>query len=165
MADSNAILDRIMARTIEVGDCLEWQGYFCQGKHPQINLGAGRVAAVRRVLWEMDHGPVPPGLQVGVTCGNWRCVCRGHIAARTRSKASRGRTRSLQERINIAAGRRAGSRLTMDDVRTMRTSEEPVRQLAARYGVSWGYVWRIRRGEAWADTASPWSGLGRAAAA
>lgn len=162
MADSNAILNRILARTIEVGDCLEWQGCFCQGKHPQINLGAGRVAAVRRVLWEVEHGPVPAGLQVGMTCKNWRCVCPEHLAARTRSKASRGRTRSLQERINIAAGRRTASHLTMDDVRTMRTSDEPVRQLAARYGVTLGYVWRIRRGEAWADTASPWRGLGGA---
>lgn len=154
------ILERILPRTIEVGDCMEWQGHFCQGKHPQINLGGGRVVTVRRALWEEANGPVPAGLWVGLSCGNWRCVCPAHLVARTRSKALRGRSRTPQEIISVATARRAQSRLTMEDARAMRASDEPVKALAARYRISWGYVWRIRRGEAWADTASPWQGLG-----
>lgn len=154
------VIERILARTIEVGDCMEWQGHFCQGKHPQVNMGAGRVITVRRVLWEAHHGAVPDGKQVGMSCGNWRCVCPDHLVARTRSAATRGRSRDPQERMNIATSRRAGSRLTMDDVRTIRASDEPVRALATRYSLSWGYVWRIRRGDVWADMASPWQGLG-----
>ena len=69
-------LDDIKSRCTEVGDCLEWQGYY-ERNHPR---SAGQ--SVRRIVYELVHGPVEsdPKKVVTMTCDNHRCVHPDHLA-------------------------------------------------------------------------------------
>jgi hypothetical protein len=61
----------------------------------------------------------------------------------------------------IAAAKRASkqAKITQADAQAIRASSEPLKQVAARYGIAWGYASRIRRGEVRRDFDSPWSQL------
>lgn len=151
-------LSDLLARTIEEGDCLIWAGYANKGKFPQWRIG-GHLWLVRRLIWSLSHEAMPRG-QVGTHCGSPLCVHPNCLVDRSRAKAQRGILLTASHKANIATGRRAKSRLTMDVVREIRASDEPSVNVDRRLGLSIGYTSRIRLGLAWKDRASPFSGLG-----
>ncbi len=60
----------------------------------------------------------------------------------------------------IAVAKRAQTgKITLDDARQIRTSDEPVKVLAERYGLSKDRIYRIRRGLAWREYSNPFAGL------
>lgn len=152
-------LAHLADRVDEVGDCMEWKLHMCDGKHPQWRVD-GVCHPARRVVWELVNGPVRPGLQIGTTCGNPKCVNPAHLAARTRSKANKSARRSLIRKIRATATRRARSRLTPEIAQEIRCSDLPATHFDRKYGLSTGYAWRIRKGLAWRDITSHFAGLG-----
>lgn len=152
-------LSDLLARTVEEGECLIWQGFALHGQFPQWRL-FNICWPVRRLLWVMTRGPVLPRHQIGVTCGNPLCVHPDHLQSRTRSRAQKGKVLSVDRRARIAMARRAKSQLTMEMVREIRASTEPCTVLDKQYGLAKGYASRIRCGDVWADTSNPFAGLG-----
>ena len=67
-------IERLIARCVEEGDCLLWQGG-CDGHgRPQCRHG-GKTCYVRRVMRELVDGkPVPAGRVVPACCGHRLCV-------------------------------------------------------------------------------------------
>lgn len=73
--------------------------------------------------------------------------------------------RTTVQRMHMARGKQAvgklarfGGQVAADDIRT---STEPLRVVAERYGISITTAWHIRRGEIWRPVAaSPFAGLG-----
>jgi len=153
-------LSDLLARTVEEGDCLLWTGYATQGKYPQWRIkNINRPA--RRVVYEAVHGPIKPGLQVGVNCGCDLCMHPDHLVARPKKLAMRRIKMTRAKRMNIAHARRAKSaKLTIELVREIRASDEPGNVIEKRMGLVKGYASRIRLGKLWADHASPFAGLG-----
>ena len=139
--------------------CLVWTGHASLGKYPQMRVG-GKVQPVRRMIWSLVHETMPHGLQVGVSCDTDLCVHPDCLVARKRSKIQKGKSILPDVRIKIALARRAGSKLTLDKVRAIRTSGEPSKVIEAAYGLKPGYASRIRAGLVWADSSSHWAGLG-----
>lgn len=154
-------LSDLRARIEEVGECWVWQGYASQGKFPQWRLD-GVLKPTRRIVWELVHGPLEPGMQVAADpqccpC----CVHPDHLQARTRSKALKGMHIAPDRKANIARSRRARSTLmTMEIARAIRASDEPGPVVEARYGLKKGYASRIRLNVVWKDHASPFARLG-----
>ena len=152
-------LDDLLARVVPDGDCLVWQGYCDLGRFPQWRV-SGRNQAARRVVWELVHGPIRKGHQVGVRRGCAANCCHpDHLVARSKSRARRGMQMPAAHRSNITRTRQANSDLTWDDVRAIRASELPCPTLAAQYGISRNHVWRIRKHLTWRDTRSPFAQL------
>lgn len=152
-------MDRILGRTRESGDCLEWAGYAIEGKFPQIRVD-WKCYPVRRLVWQLVHGPAKPEQWIGCNCDNPLCVNPDHLVARTRSKALKGARRTVTHKQKIAKTRRAGSKVTMEMVREIRTSGERNIDLANRLGLTQSYVSRIRLGKAWVEYVTPFQGLG-----
>lgn len=50
---------------------------------------------------------------------------------------------------NVRRGR--GTKLTVEDVRLIRRSDDPPKILAARFGVTASHVYQVRQGLVWAD--------------
>lgn len=70
------LLDRILAKTIEQGDCLLWTG-MKQHDTPMVSV-RGRNKPVRQTLVKLlvDYHKVPPRIVAG--CGNKNCVAPEH---------------------------------------------------------------------------------------
>lgn len=147
-------LERFMKHAEWRGRCLVWTGS-ANNTNPQIRVGgkAQPPTNVRRVIYQLVHGPIPTGFLVGLrgTCTNVLCIHPDCLVARSKSKAQKNKPVSLRRKMRIASTQRAKSRLTMDLVREIRMSREPANALDAKYGLPLGYSAKIRRNERWID--------------
>lgn len=151
-------LDEIKARCEEVGDCLEWTGYFERG-NPR---SAGR--SVRFTVYELVNGPVAKDRTkvVTVKCGNPKCVNPDHLIRTTKSVvAKRVGSLGLTQKRRISEGRRKQSTLlTMEIAREVRESTLPAKEEAKLRGISWHMVYKIRAHQAWREyDSNPFVGL------
>lgn len=75
------LLDRIDRRTVK-GDgadaCWVWQSAKT-GKNVPVIWHDGKAPPVRRLLWEMLHGPIPKGRAAAAGCGTQLCVRPDHL--------------------------------------------------------------------------------------
>lgn len=157
-------LETLMANTEEVGDCLEWKGYACNGT-PAVSHG-GKIVMVRRLILELEGSPLTPNFFAVTKCRNSLCVCREHIvrehkndrASRVAALASTGVMRNI--RVSETR-RRLHAKLTIEKAREIRSSNETYAILAQRFGVSTSLVGQIKRGNQWKEHGSPFAGLMR----
>jgi hypothetical protein len=157
-------LDMIRARCTECGDCWEWERAISNGRYPTLRY-KGRVINARRAVFEMAGGKLQPKSFVVVTCGNARCLNPDHLKQVTQKAhltkvAALGAMGGPVRSAKIAAAKRAQTgKITLDDARQIRASDEPVKTLAERYGLSKDRIYRIRRGLAWREYSNPFAGL------
>lgn len=155
-------LESLLARTVEVGDCREWQGYIANDV-PQVSHG-GKMMTVRRLMFEL-RGESVDGYYIAPKCCNFRCVNPEHAIART----SKAHYKVMNQNVDpngllriiklqkVAKGRR---KLTDEQVQQIRSDPRPSRAVAAEHGVNRGLVCLIRAGKAHrAVTANPFAGL------
>jgi len=155
-------LETLLARTVEVGDCREWQGYIANDT-PQVSH-RGKMMTVRRLMFELQ-GKAVEGYYIAPKCSNSKCVNPDHAIART----SKAHHKVMNQNVDfngllriiklqqVAKGRR---KLTDEQVSQIRIDPRPSRAVAAEHGVSKGLVCLIRIGKAHrAVTANPFAGL------
>jgi hypothetical protein len=128
--------------------CWEWTGYKNAKGYGVLNLGGTRILA-HRMAYQMI-AEIPDGMSVLHRCDNPGCVKFQHLFLGTRAENNadmdaKGRRRTGDTR----GGKNPSVRLTENDVRTIRESAEPVRVLAARYGVARGHIYGIKRRLYW----------------
>lgn len=152
-------LDHIKDRCAIDGDCWIWKYDAIDGKHPRICIN-GKVKTVRRIVWELAKGPIPKKKVLTCGCTNPLCVSPECIKLTTYSAIRNGVKKSAAARLNIARAKRQSSDVTIDDVRAIRASSSPNRDIDQAYGKSRGWAAAIRRGKLWVDVASPFAGLG-----
>lgn len=150
-------LELILSRCEEDGECLCWTGPMNNGS-PQVILKR-RHRQARRIVYEHTRGPLPSGRYPVMKCRNDRCLNGEHMTALTtaqigRLAASEGKFATPERRLAIAAGRRAVGKLNIEKARAIRESDEPCHVLAARYGIHRSMAARIKRGDAWQETAA-----------
>lgn len=136
--------------------CWDWQG-------PVNPNGYGRFVVnnehrlAHRVAHEMFVGPIPEGKVVCHACDNRRCVNPHHLWIGTQSEnlkdaAAKGR----MFRPNTNGQRNGNSKLTIEDVRTIRAMRESGQlqyKIAEKFGVSPSTVGEIIKGKIWKDAA------------
>lgn len=137
--------------------CWEWTaarnefGYGCI-------LVEGRKVLAHRVCWELECGPIPPGLSVCHRCDNPPCNNPAHLFIGEHIDNMRDRDR--KGRLNPGRGERARgaarTRLTWDDVRAIRAryAANPIllrHELATEYGIDQTAVERIVAGKTWRE--------------
>ena len=158
------LIEKIQCHVTIEGDCWEWHGCM-QGSIPMMKHGS-KVANVRRLVL-IELGTPMKGYIATYTCGNPACVNPEHTARSTRAQMNRrimadmnSATNTLRVKRIADVKRNTQSKLSLDDVRQIRASDDTQRNLAARFGVTQTTVGRIRRGEMWKTfSASPFSGL------
>lgn len=159
-----AIRSKIELNTRESGDCLIWTG-------PVIQGGAPVVTVDRKKLYVKRHYLQLTGMVLGKklatsSCANQLCVNHDHLVALTKTQlakrtAASGAWSTPAIKARVAQGLRARSKLSQESVLAIRTSDEPVKVLAARHDISEAYAYMIRRGDWRRDySATPFSGLG-----
>lgn len=175
-------LEAGLAQAVEVGECLEWQGFFaCKGVTPVVkarNMEKGQTEnhSVPRLVWERAHGPIPAGKLIYRTCCNCNCVLLEHLAMGTRKDMFRARRKqgvNVHKQatilsITVAARRRASTKYSMDkarEVRSLKAAGLRHVDIAAQSGVSLAMVDDMVSGKSWRELGSPFAGLGERRAA
>jgi hypothetical protein len=158
-------LESIMARTVEEGECLLWTGYFAN-KVPMVSH-AGKVVAVRRLILELSGKTINPTDFASCRCKNKSCVLPAHIELRTKSQHSAAMGNSPNRKENVRAAKLATTwresgrtKITIEIARAIRCSSDSGPVESKRYGIDKAMISRIRRGEAWREFSTPFSGLG-----
>lgn len=142
----------LLSRRRIVGQCWEYTGSGKGNGYGQTSRGSAH-----RRSYELFVGPIPPGMDVCHKCDNRPCFNPKHLFVGTRQEniddcKRKGR---IARGERLAALRRGedgpAAKLTWADVRAIRDSGEPSKQLAARYGVTNDNINRIRRNETWKE--------------
>jgi hypothetical protein len=107
-----------------------WNGYGLE------RSSAGPMTYAHRLAYERAKGPIPEGMQIDHLYQVRECVNPEHLEAVTQVE-------------NLRRGR--GTKLTVEDARAIKSSSEPAKELALRFGISISHVSDIRSGRAWAD--------------
>jgi hypothetical protein len=159
MSDGAYLMDKILSRCVEEGDCLLWQGCLAAGYCPCVRY-QGVTINVRRWLWA-QHGKKLPakGKAVVVKCKDRRCVALEHLAEGHRG-GRKGDRRTPAYALKMAALRQAQSTLTMHDVEQIRASNLPAKELGAQYGKCERTIQNIVAGSTWKVTSGFFAGLG-----
>lgn len=160
------MLDWIRERCIEDGDCWIWTAGCTSRGVPSMHKN-GKVVGVRRVIAEY-LGMVIEGKKVTTKCGNKRCVCPDHVLPATpvalgKMVAKRTGYASFTVRNKkISDAKRANSsKLTAEQAKEIRESEDRLIDIAAKYGIAAATAQRIKAGKVWKTYgATPFSGLG-----
>lgn len=163
-------LEWIRGQCAEEGECWLWQAG-CSGKRREGGVGRpvmrnaeGQTVPVRREVYRLTRGAVPPERVVGAACGHPLCVAPGCMRCWThrqakQAAAARGAYSSMAKIMKGAATRRARSHVTEDKVQAIRAAATST--LAHRAtGVSLAHCKAIRAGRARVDFSNPFAGLG-----
>lgn len=160
-------MESLIARTEEVGNCMEWQGYVGNGS-PQVSHG-GKIITVRKLMRELQGKPTSKGIFTGTTCGNPLCVNPSHMVDRDMRQHSRMMTSRIDYNSPVrtaklqrsAAGRR---KITDEGIAAALTDPRSCKEVAEDHGVHKSLISRIRRGQAHRQvnaSTNPFSGLMR----
>lgn len=133
--------------------CWEWTG----AKTGHAGYGVIRANSKRmgahRFSYQLAHGPIPPGYQVCHSCDNPGCVNPMHLW--TGTNADNVADRDAKGRRVIVSGERASkAKLTEGQVKEIRrriAAGQPLRYIAADYGVHHTTVLDIGKRRSWRD--------------
>lgn len=125
--------------------CWPWTGGRNEAGYGKL-CWKGEMQRVHRLAWTEKNGPIPLGLDVLHECDNPPCRNESHLFLGTND---------ANVADMIAKGRQPKgeghgcAKLADDQVRAIRAAAGTQRDIAARFGVSHGQVWRILRGRRW----------------
>lgn len=119
--------------------CWPWMG----ARVPAGGYGrflAERLIAAHRYSWILHNGPISSSeIDVMHTCDNPPCCNPKHLRAVT----------TMENMRDAWAKGRAATKLNADDVRAIRLSSLPSKELAVKYGVGYSAIWCVRTGRKW----------------
>lgn len=150
--------------------CWHWRGGWSGNGVPSARIPAapGVSLPLGHVIAVLVTGDLPkPGIVWAWTCETRQCGCPAHRRPMTLSAVRKLRSKGGHRPDAIASiCRAARARATvgsMETARAIRASDEPLRVMAARYGMSLAMAGLIRQGKRWAETipaASVWAWAG-----
>jgi hypothetical protein len=108
----------------------------------------GEMKPVHRVVWEMEHGPVPEGRNVLHRCDNPPCREISHLFIGTQ-KDNVDDMRAKGRRVNQVGIKNGRAKLTDIEVRAIFKDRRSSKILAEKHGVSRVVICNIRRGKSW----------------
>lgn len=143
---------RLWSKVEKTDDCWLWVGAVAGGRpgnrYGVIGETRDKMVYVHRLSWEMHHGPIPDGRQVLHRCDTPLCVRPDHLFL----GSLRDNMADMVAKNRQASGERnANHRLTAEDIRAIRESDEDQPTTARRYGISQPTVSNIRRRVTWAS--------------
>lgn len=77
--------ESILAKTTVAGKCRLWIGAKTDSGYGLVRHH-GKTRRVHRVMYEIKHGPIPPGLDIDHTCETKLCVNTRHMDLVTRGE-------------------------------------------------------------------------------
>lgn len=129
--------------------CWEWRAAKNACGYGRFKL-EGRNCLAHRVSYLLHNGSIPDGLHVLHRCDNRGCVNPGHLFLGTHQDNmadmnAKGRHHSL----SLSGEKNGASKLSEDDVQTIRRLNRSQSEIARRFGVSQSLVSQVQRRVVW----------------
>ena len=147
---NRSLTERIKNKTINNGECLEWNGG-CRGLklhgYPVLGMN-GKTKSITRLLWEEKYEKIPKDYCVCHKCDNTKCIKLSHLFLGTRKD-------NIQDAVKkgrMHFGERNGSaKLTQQKVQEIRKmhQKESCINIAKKYNVSPMLISLIRNNKIW----------------
>lgn len=153
---TNWTLKTVADRSEPVGECLIWQ-QLKNGSGMPVASYNGRCTTVRRIVWRVVTGSMPPeGKRISMRCKNIDCVRYECMVLRTPSQEqlAAGKSQAWRLSITLANKRRANNKLSPEKVAAIRESDRSHEDLAREHGVGVDYMRSVRKGRGWAPALS-----------
>lgn len=163
--DQTLEMMHLLSSTEEYADCILWTGATTRQGYPIYKPYGCGCTLVRRRVYELTTGPLETRVPIATTCDEKLCINPAHLKKTTASAVgakagARGAWSGKARGAKIAAAKRAkSSKITMDDARVIRMSDESGPVLAARYDVNRSVINGIKAGTRWRDYSNPFAGL------
>jgi hypothetical protein len=152
------LIERLLEKLAPMPNgCLEFVG--CRNSDGYGNIALGkpskRIVYAHRVAYELFCGPIPNGLQVAHHCDNPPCCLPEHLFLATPQENTHDSWRKGRGNHNTYHGTaHPGAILNEKQVAEIKylllKGQLSFGAIAALYGVSWGAVSHIKRGNTWA---------------
>jgi hypothetical protein len=148
-------LSLIDKSTINKNTCWRWGGGN-KGNGYGSFVYRGKTWPAHRAAYALFVGEPPKGMDVCHTCDNRECVNPDHLFLGTRADnmadcKAKGRTARGAALGDRRGEKGSAAKLTWDDVRAIRSSNEKPKSIAAKYGVTNDNINRIRRHDTWKE--------------
>lgn len=143
--------ERFFAKVDKTGPdgCWNWTAGLLSSGYGKFSV-RNRAVGAHRVSWELANGPIPKGMWVLHRCDNRMCVNPDHLFLGTSSDNIRDMD-AKGRRVILTGEAHHRSKLKAEQVREIRSSQEPITNLANRYGVNWITVYDAKIGKTWKD--------------
>jgi hypothetical protein len=139
-------IEDFMSYVDKTDDCWQWKGYKTSRGHGVYFIKNPKtVVPAHRFMYEYCYGSIPDGLVVRHLCRN-KCVNPDHITIGTAKENAEDRKRDGTEARGEHHGR---SKLSEEEVITIRSSTDTQEVLAKRYGVAQSLISGIKKGKYW----------------
>lgn len=149
--------------------CYEWPLSKTAAGYGQFSIridGRQYLGYAHRAAWEVAFGEIPPGLEVCHKCDNPACMRPDHLflgshkenmsdmARKKRSNIGRRFPRgdlhwARKNPARVRGEKNSRAKLTEDDVRYIKQSNESHASLGRKFGVTISAIFSIRRGKSW----------------
>lgn len=131
-------------------DCWKWTGSRVGSWHGQWRNGAGLNELTHRAAWRLMKGEIPEGLFVLHRCDNPVCVNPAHLFLGTQSDNLKDMWAKGRARPKSNLGEKHGmSKLTTEQVLTIRASRESAKVLARQFHVAPTTIYDVLKRKIW----------------
>ena len=128
--------------------CFDWTASKVGNGYGLFWFG-GKTSRAHRVAWEMKNGPIPDDLQVLHRCDRRMCVRVDHLFVGT-NQDNHDDMMAKGRNVNLRGEAHGNAKLKESEVLEIRSSADPHREIASRFGVSRSLVYMIRARQKWA---------------
>jgi len=125
--------------------CWEWNSSFTRQGYGQARIGQ-TMKAMHRFFFEHHKGPVNSGALICHRCNNRKCVNPAHLYAGTHKQNSAD---AIAAGTTTKGERMGTSKLKESEAISIRESNMPALDIAAKYSISVWTVFDIRSGRRW----------------
>lgn len=141
MANRMGLYDRFWSKVIKRGEdeCWEWVAAKNSRGYGVIQICYKSMYA-HRIAYELETGEIPDGLCVCHSCDNRSCCNPKHLFLGT------GYDNAVDM---LLKGRQAKTKLTIDQIKTIRSDKRSNKELGELYGINRSQVSRIKSGSSW----------------
>jgi hypothetical protein len=119
-----------------------------------VTMRYGKHAHVHRLVYQECFGEIPKGMVVMHICDTPSCINPGHLKVGTQKDnihdaMQKGRAKYPNEKYRAKGTQVKNSKLTETQVIEIRKDKRSQSQIAKEYGLSRGYVARVRNKKVW----------------
>lgn len=137
----------------EADQCWEWQGALTDRGYGRWGYSKRGTIRAHRASFILTHGSIPDSLSILHSCDNRRCCNPGHLSVGTQTEnleqmRNRGRGVNPPDPTGEA---NPSAKLTLQQVREIRSSGETLKAQAERYGVAISTIHAARSGQNWSE--------------
>lgn len=144
------VVDRFWSKVDRSGDCWLWTGVPNDSGYGRFAIDSRHVVRAHRFAFELENGPIGPGLDICHHCDTPPCVRALHLFAGTAADNMADCRRKDRGNRGERNGNARITRATALEIKQLIAEGVAPKLIAERHGLDIYHVYQIRSGRLWA---------------